>query len=616
MAINISESRQQVALLYVSFFGRTPDRPGLDFWTQQLESGGDLDDISNSFAISDEAQARFGFLDNPGQGNGVGFIRQVFRNLFDREPDDEGLQFWADQLQSELDSGRPPGRIIIDIAFGAQGTDAEAVEAKVTTAVSDADADDTAGQEITGTAEADELDGTAGDDTILGLEGNDILRGAAGDDDIDGGAGDDTLDGGRGDDTLTGGAGADTFVVTLTGQEADGDTEEEESTEGTDEDGTSEGDGETSSDDSDSADTTSDDGEAGDTTDTTDPPVSAMGPPPGVPANEDDEDDESEDEDEDEDDDDDEDDGPGDVGLPLGNGTNFPDDIEGTDGDDVIDGGNGDDRIEGEAGNDELSGGNGRDRLEGDEGNDTLSGDNGNDRLDGGEGEDTLLGGNGVDRLDGGKGADTLSGGLGPDRFVFDEESGDDVITDFFAPNDVLVFDFDDDTDGGTTDDGTTDDGTTDDGSTDDGSTDDGSTDDGSTDDSSSQVSVTDTEAGALVSHAGGSVLLQGVSAGALTDDNFRFAGDDDDLPEDDDDGDDAEGHGDDTITDFELGADRLQIEAPDDSELTLDAIEVSAFNSGSGTDNGVVLDTGEGRVTIVGDVTTETPLSDYVDIV
>jgi len=195
-----------------------------------------------------------------------------------------------------------------------------------------------------------------------------------------------------------------------------------------------------------------------------------------------------------------------------------------------------------------------------------------------------------------------------------DDGTTDDGTTDDGATDDGS-------TDDGSTDDGSTDDGTTDDGATDDGTTDDGTTDDGSTGDSAPQVTVTDTEAGALVSHAGGSVLLQGVSADALTDDNFRFVADDDDLPEDDDDGDDgdeddAEGHGDDTITDFELGVDRLQIDAPDDGGLTLDAVEVSAFNSGSGTDNGVVLDTGEGRVTIIGDVTTETPLGDYVDIV
>ncbi len=59
---------------------------------------------------------------------------------------------------------------------------------------------------------ADRLEGGEGDDVLLGGEGNDTLIG---------GAGDDMLIGGEGDDTLTGGAGADTFVF---GEDSGNDT--------------------------------------------------------------------------------------------------------------------------------------------------------------------------------------------------------------------------------------------------------------------------------------------------------------------------------------------------------------------------------------------------------
>ena len=44
---------------------------------------------------------------------------------------------------------------------------------------------------------------------------------------------------------------------------------------------------------------------------------------------------------------------------------------------------------------------------------------------------DTIVGGDGDDELEGGTSDDTMTGGGGADTFVFDEESGDDTITDF-----------------------------------------------------------------------------------------------------------------------------------------------------------------------------------------
>lgn len=126
-------------------------------------------------------------------------------------------------------------------------------------------------------------------------------------------------------------------------------------------------------------------------------------------------------------------DGLGDVcdGTPLGactgatilgtpgannlNGTNGPDIIAGLGGNDTINGLNNNDIICGGEGRDTINGGNGIDQLFGDPGNDTLSGNNGNDTLDGGPGSDTLSGNNGDDTLDGGGDTDSCNGGRGDD---------------------------------------------------------------------------------------------------------------------------------------------------------------------------------------------------------
>lgn len=70
-------------------------------------------------------------------------------------------------------------------------------------------------------------------------------------------------------------------------------------------------------------------------------------------------------------------------------GSNFADDLRGTDGKNAIWGNDGADKIFGRGGADTLYGG---------EGDDTLSGNDGSDRLEGGAGADKLVGGSGTDR--------------------------------------------------------------------------------------------------------------------------------------------------------------------------------------------------------------------------
>ncbi|MDR4492303.1 MAG: calcium-binding protein [Candidatus Nitrosocosmicus sp.] len=79
-------------------------------------------------------------------------------------------------------------------------------------------------------------------------------------------------------------------------------------------------------------------------------------------------------------------------------GTEGDDVIVGGDNDDIIDGLGGDDKICGGKGNDTINGGSGLDEISGEEGNDTLYGDSGFDYLDGGSGTDDYgNGGNGYD---------------------------------------------------------------------------------------------------------------------------------------------------------------------------------------------------------------------------
>ncbi len=126
-------SAQQLAGLYVGYYGRAPDPAGLAYWeaerTEGLAAGkGDgqvLDDIAESFRRDGEAQGRYPFLATDA-GEAVepaavaGFVQDVFANLFNRDASAEGLAFWTGEIESRLDAGIKLGDIIVDIMAGAQ----------------------------------------------------------------------------------------------------------------------------------------------------------------------------------------------------------------------------------------------------------------------------------------------------------------------------------------------------------------------------------------------------------------------------------------------------------------------------------------------------------------
>lgn len=96
--------------------------------------------------------------------------------------------------------------------------------------------------------------------------------------------------------------------------------------------------------------------------------------------------------------------------------------------------------LTGNRANNTISGLEGNDVLRTGQGNDRLFGDGGRDTLLGGSGQDTLRGGLGSDRLSGDAGNDLLTGDAGADRFVFNQGTGSDKITDFdLAEGDRLV---------------------------------------------------------------------------------------------------------------------------------------------------------------------------------
>lgn len=129
-------------------------------------------------------------------------------------------------------------------------------------------------------------------------------------------------------------------------------------------------------------------------------------------------------------------------------GTGLSESMHGQGGDDFIFGSSGNDTIYGGVGNDELRGGDGNDVHFGGDGDDLIAAYNGNDELRGDGGNDTLYGEAGNDQLYGGADNDRIDGGGGDDNHY--GEDGDDYIlgnvgADFFDGgdgNDTIDFSY------------------------------------------------------------------------------------------------------------------------------------------------------------------------------
>ncbi len=111
---------RNVTRLYVATFDRAPDAKGLDYWV--LESNMALEDIAASFFRQEETQKKY----PPGSSIEY-FIDQVYRNLFNRPPDQKGMEYW----KSELSSGAVSRSVfILTVINGALGSDAVVLENK------------------------------------------------------------------------------------------------------------------------------------------------------------------------------------------------------------------------------------------------------------------------------------------------------------------------------------------------------------------------------------------------------------------------------------------------------------------------------------------------------
>ncbi|MDD2266027.1 DUF4214 domain-containing protein [Sulfuricurvum sp.] len=148
-----------VAKLYVATFNRAPDAAGLDYW---VNSGMSLEDISQSFFDQPETQNLY-----PIGTQTTVFVTSVYQNLFNRPPDQAGLDYWANELNTHTISNQ---NFILAVTNGALGSDATILTNKTTIGLAFANAglnDPTFAHTVMANVDASEESVTSAEDTII-----------------------------------------------------------------------------------------------------------------------------------------------------------------------------------------------------------------------------------------------------------------------------------------------------------------------------------------------------------------------------------------------------------------------------------------------------------------
>lgn len=117
---DVLEQRAQfIALLYEAGLDRDGDidEGGLNFWIDQAGNGFSNRQLANAFIQSREFEASFGAPETLSDDE---FVRQLYRNVLDREADDPGFDFWSGIL---AESGGRRDELLIAFAASAENRD-------------------------------------------------------------------------------------------------------------------------------------------------------------------------------------------------------------------------------------------------------------------------------------------------------------------------------------------------------------------------------------------------------------------------------------------------------------------------------------------------------------
>lgn len=100
-----AQMRTQVAQLYVSLFGRAPEKDGFTYWVLQLENGQSIQRIAQDMYNVAPSREMY-----PYSLSNSEIISKFYANVLGRAPDADGLAYWTAQL-----STKSVGVVVVDL---------------------------------------------------------------------------------------------------------------------------------------------------------------------------------------------------------------------------------------------------------------------------------------------------------------------------------------------------------------------------------------------------------------------------------------------------------------------------------------------------------------------
>lgn len=93
--VGAGETGGRACRLYEAAFNRTPDAPGVGFWIGQLDAGVSVTAVAQGFIDSQEYRAAYGSAMTHRE-----LVTRYYTNILDRAPEQAGLDFWVQKLDS------------------------------------------------------------------------------------------------------------------------------------------------------------------------------------------------------------------------------------------------------------------------------------------------------------------------------------------------------------------------------------------------------------------------------------------------------------------------------------------------------------------------------------
>lgn len=127
----MADYTSEIQKLYVEYFGRPADPNGLAFWVNGMNVDPNvITQIRTDFATSAEYQSQYAGKSNHD------IINTIYHNVFGREGDAAGLQFWTNALDTHSISIENAVVEIVKGAYTAQNSDAVVFNARLAVAIS------------------------------------------------------------------------------------------------------------------------------------------------------------------------------------------------------------------------------------------------------------------------------------------------------------------------------------------------------------------------------------------------------------------------------------------------------------------------------------------------